>query len=60
MEIKDLEAIIEALLFASGENLTLEKIAEITEIDKKTAKLLMDNMILNFKNSKSFPSFPTR
>ncbi|MCX7746621.1 MAG: SMC-Scp complex subunit ScpB [Clostridia bacterium] len=52
MEIKDMEAIIEGLLFASGDRLPLEKIAEILEVDKKAVKLVLNNMILNYKNSK--------
>lgn len=43
---------IEGLLFAAGDTLSLEKIAEIIEVDKKTTKLILNNMILNFKSSK--------
>jgi len=52
MEIRDIEGIIEGLLFASGDPLSLDKIAEILEIDKKTVKLIINNMIINFQNSK--------
>ncbi|MCX7843185.1 MAG: SMC-Scp complex subunit ScpB [Clostridia bacterium] len=51
MDIKKVEAIIEGLLFASGDPLPLEDICEILELDKKTARLVMDNMISSFKNS---------
>lgn len=52
MEIREIEAIIEGLLFAYGEPLSLEKISEIIEIDKKTTKLIINNMIINYQNSK--------
>lgn len=52
MDIKDMEAIIEGLLFASGDPLALEKIAEILDIDKKSARLVINNMTTNYKNSK--------
>jgi segregation and condensation protein B len=52
MEIKEMESIIEGLLFAAGDPLEISKIAEILEIDKKTAKLILNNMVVNFQNSK--------
>ncbi|NJD04238.1 MAG: SMC-Scp complex subunit ScpB [Ruminiclostridium sp.] len=52
MEIKEMEAIIEGLLFASGDPLEVEKIAEILEIDKKSARLVLNNMTSNYRNSK--------
>ncbi len=51
-DIKGIEAAVEALLFTAGDPLSLEKLAEILEIDKKTMKLLMSNMIINWQNSK--------
>lgn len=52
MEIKEIEAVIEGLIFASGDPLSLEKIAEILELDKKTTRLILNNMILGYQNSK--------
>ncbi len=52
MEIKEMEAIIEGLLFAAGDPLEMEKIAEILELDKKSAKLILNNMVANYRNSK--------
>lgn len=49
--IHNTEIIIEALLFASGDSLHLEKIAEIIEHDKKTTKVIMSNLIYKFQNS---------
>jgi segregation and condensation protein B len=52
MEIKEIEAVIEGLLYAAGDAVSLDKISEILEIDKKTAKLILNNMVVNFQNSK--------
>lgn len=52
MEIPEIESIIEGLLFASGDTLHLERIAEIVEIDKKTIKSIINNMIINYQNSR--------
>lgn len=52
MEIKEIEAVIEGLLFAAGDILSLEKISEILEVDKKTTRLILNNMIINYQNSK--------
>lgn len=51
-DIKEIEAAVEALLFTAGDPLPLEKLAEILEIDKKTMKLVLSNMIINWQNSK--------
>ena len=37
MDIKEMEAIVEGLLFAAGDPVPLVKIAEILELDKATA-----------------------
>lgn len=52
MDIREIESVIEGLLFAAGDTLPLEKISDILEIDKKTTKLILNNMIINFQNSK--------
>jgi segregation and condensation protein B len=52
MEIKEIEAVIEGLLFASGDPLSLEKIADIVEIDRKTTRLILNNLIVSYQNSK--------
>ncbi|MGI6083830.1 MAG: SMC-Scp complex subunit ScpB [Acetivibrionales bacterium] len=49
--INDTEMIIEALLFASGDPVSLEKIAEIIGHDKKTTKVIMANLIYKYQNS---------
>lgn len=52
MEIKEIEAVIEGLLFSAGDPLTLEKLAEILELDKKTTRLILSNMAISLQNSK--------
>jgi segregation and condensation protein B len=51
IEIREIEAIIEGLLFAAGDPISLEKLSEILEIEKKTVKLILSNMIINYQNS---------
>lgn len=51
MEIRNIEAVIEALLFAAGDAIPVERMSEILEIDKKTLKIIMGNMISNYKHS---------
>jgi len=51
MDIKKLEGIIEGLLFASGDRLSIEKICEIVGLDKKTVKLVINNMIVSYNDN---------
>jgi segregation and condensation protein B len=52
MEIKEIEALVEGLLFAAGDAVPLDKICEVIDIDKKTAKLILNTMISNYQNSR--------
>lgn len=52
MELKEIESIVEGLLFANGDPLSLEKLSEILELDRKTTKLILNNMSVNYQNSK--------
>lgn len=52
MEIGELEAIIEALLFAAGDVLPLDRISDIVGVDRKTLKHIMNNMMDSFAGSK--------
>ena len=45
MEEKNYKAIIEATLFTMGESVELEKIADAIELDKKTTKKLINEMM---------------
>lgn len=51
-DMKEIESILEGLLFASGDVLSVERISDILGIDKKTIKLIVNNMILNFQNQR--------
>lgn len=52
MEISQIQAVIEALLFAAGDPLPLDKICEILELDKKTAANIIKMMSVDFENSR--------
>lgn len=45
MEEKNYKAIIEAILFTMGESVEIEKIADAIELDKKTTKKLINEMM---------------
>jgi segregation and condensation protein B len=51
MEISRIEAIIEAILFASGDSVPLDKICQALELDKKTVKLVINNMIMKYNQA---------
>jgi len=51
MEIREIEAIVEGLLFVAGDPVPLARLSEILEIDKKSLKLILNNMIINYQNS---------
>ena len=53
MDLKKLEGIIESILFAAGDRMPVEKICSIIGIDKKTVKLVINNMIVNYNNNPS-------
>lgn len=53
MEISEIESIIESLIFSYGDALSLEKICEILELDRKTARSIMKNMMDNYNKSDS-------
>lgn len=52
MELNEIEAIIEGTLFAAGDPVPVEKLSEILELDKKTTRLILDNMAVSMQNSK--------
>ena len=51
MEISELEAVIESLLFAAGDALPIDKISEAIDVDKKTTRAIVTSMIDKFNNS---------
>lgn len=50
MRIDELEGIIEAILFSSGESVSAEKIAEVTEVDLDTVEKVIENMESKYKS----------
>lgn len=48
MEIKKLQSAIEAILFASGDAVALERIADVLSLDKPTAEKIMKNLADRF------------
>ena len=52
MDMREMEAVVEGLLFAAGDSVSLEKIAAILELDRKTAKLFLNNMAASLQSSK--------
>lgn len=51
MEISTMESIIESLIFSYGDALPLDKICEILELDRKTARNLIKNMMDNYNKA---------
>lgn len=51
LSLPEIEGIIEAMLFAHGEPLSLQKICDILDIDKKTAKALLNNMNIKYEKN---------
>ena len=49
MEIKQIEAVIEAVLFTMGDSVELEKIANAIEHDKETTRKLIYNMMARYE-----------
>ncbi len=45
MEIREIKAIIEAVLFAAGDPIELETLADITDVDKKSLKEILKTMM---------------
>ncbi|EMS73160.1 SMC-Scp complex subunit ScpB [Ruminiclostridium cellobioparum] len=51
MDISTIESIIESLIFSYGDALSLDKICEILELDKKTVRSLMKNFMDNYNRA---------
>lgn len=51
MEFSEIEAVIEGLLFAAGDRLSLEKISEVLQIDKKTVKKIINKMMDEYRST---------
>lgn len=53
MNIKTIESIIEGVLFAAGDSVSIEKLADITDVDTKTLKSIINNLADKYDNEKS-------
>lgn len=53
MRIDELEAIVEGLLFASGESVSVKRLCEVTETDEKTMTSLLNMMSDKYDNDNS-------
>ncbi|MDD6037275.1 MAG: SMC-Scp complex subunit ScpB [bacterium] len=51
MEQQDYKSVIEAILFTMGESVSLERIANALEIEKKEAKRLVNELMDDYQNS---------
>ena len=52
MEIREIQAIVESLLFAAGEAVELEKIADIVDVDKKSLREIIKKMMDTYNYEK--------
>lgn len=52
-EIRKIQGAVEAILFASGDPVTLERIADVMELDKPTAEKVMNNLADRFNAENS-------
>lgn len=52
MELKKIESIIEAVLFAAGDEVTAEVLCRVLDLDKKTLANVINNMIDKYNNEK--------
>lgn len=52
LDIKEVKSIIEALLFTAGEALSIQDISEAIQMDKRTIRNLLDEMIDEYKYEK--------
>lgn len=52
MEIREVQAIIESLLFAAGEPVELDRIADIVDVDKKSLKEIIKKMMDSYNYEK--------
>lgn len=50
-DLREIESILEAVLFAAGDAVPVEKLSEIINQDKKTTVSIMSNMEMKYKNS---------
>ncbi len=52
-DVKSIQSAVESMLFASGEPVSVEKISDVLDIDKKLVKKVMETIIDRFEVSES-------
>lgn len=52
MEIREIQAIVESLLFAAGEPVELDRIADIVDVDKKSLREIIKKMMDSYNYEK--------
>lgn len=50
-DLREIESILEAVLFAAGDSVPLDKLSEIIGQDKKTTERILSNLDMKYKNS---------
>lgn len=50
-DLREIENILEAVLFAAGDSVPLDKLSEIIGQDKKTTEKILSNLDMKYKNS---------
>ena len=50
MNIKKIESIIEGVLFAAGDPVSIDRLSDIVDVDTKTLTAIIDNMADTYKN----------
>lgn len=50
-DLRDIESVLEAVLFAAGDAVPLEKLSEIIEQDRKTTESILSNLEMKYHNS---------
>lgn len=53
MEVKKLQSSIEAILFASGDPVSVERIADVLSVDKKTVNRMLETLVDKFESDES-------
>ena len=52
MDIKTIESIIEGVLFAAGDSVSLERLSDIVDVDTKTLKSIINNLADKYDHEK--------
>jgi segregation and condensation protein B len=50
-DLRDIESVLEAVLFAAGDSVPLDRLSEIVGQDKKTTESILSNMQMKYRNS---------